>query len=59
MDNNQSGDLSYEEFKNGMRDTGLDLKDEEYAAMFVEFDKDGSGSVKYDEFLKAVRVSHI
>jgi len=55
MDNNSSGDLTYEEFKNGMKDTGLNLNDEEFAAMFMEFDKDSSGTIKYDEFLKAVR----
>jgi len=55
MDDNNSGDLNYDEFKKGMKDTGLNLNDEEYAAMFLQFDKDGSGSVKYDEFLKAVR----
>jgi len=55
MDDNRSGDLSYEEFKKGMHDVGLQLNDEEVAAMFLEFDRDGSGSVKYDEFLKAVR----
>ncbi len=59
MDDNRSGDLNYEEFKKGMHDVGLQLNDEEMAAMFLEFDRDNSGSVKYDEFLKAVRVSHI
>jgi len=55
MDDNNSGDLSYEEFKNGLRDTGLQLNDEEYSAIFIEFDKDGNGGIKYDEFLKAIR----
>lgn len=58
MDDNQSGDLSLNEFKNGLRDTGLQLSDQEFDELFKVFDKDGSGAVKYDEFLKAIRVSN-
>ncbi|KAG8185613.1 hypothetical protein JTE90_023312 [Oedothorax gibbosus] len=55
IDDNHSGDLSMEEFIKGVRDSGLDVSDEEGEALFNRFDADGSGSVKYDEFLKAVR----
>lgn len=56
MDDNRSGDLTYQEFINGMRDMGLNLSDDEITQMFKQFDTDGSGSIHYDEFLKAVRV---
>ena len=56
MDDNNSGDLTFEEFINGVRDMGMNLTDDEITEMFRQFDTDGSGSIKYDEFLKAVRV---
>lgn len=57
MDDNNSGDLSLSEFKNGLQDMGMNIPDEEYAALFAVFDRDGNGTVKYDEFLRAIRVS--
>lgn len=57
MDDNHSGDLNQEEFVKGIRDTGLDISDEDAEKLFKQFDKDESGSVKYEEFLRAVRVS--
>ncbi|GIY84788.1 calcyphosin-like protein [Caerostris darwini] len=55
MDDNNSGDLNLEEFVKGIRDTGLDISDEDAEKLFKQFDKDESGSLKYDEFLRAVR----
>ncbi|XP_054161466.1 calcyphosin-like protein [Oppia nitens] len=55
MDDNQNGDLSLEEFTNGVKDIGLDVSDDEIVDMFKQFDRDGNGTIKYDEFLKAVR----
>lgn len=55
MDDNQSGDLNFQEFKNGVHDIGLIVSDDEYQQLFQLFDRDGSGTVKYDEFLRAVR----
>ncbi|CAG2173163.1 unnamed protein product, partial [Oppiella nova] len=55
MDDNQSGDLTLQEFTNGMKDIGLDMSDDEINEMFRQFDRDGNGTVKYDEFLRAVR----
>ncbi|GFU43131.1 calcyphosin-like protein [Nephila pilipes] len=55
MDDNNSGDLNMEEFVKGIRDTGLDISDEDAENLFKQFDKDDSGTIKYDEFLRAVR----
>jgi len=55
MDDNRSGDLTFQEFVNGMRDMGLNLSDDEIRQMFQQFDTDGSGNIHYNEFLKAVR----
>ena len=57
MDDNSSGDLNFQEFKNGMQDIGLTVSDDEYHQLFQIFDRDGSGTVRYDEFLRAIRVS--
>lgn len=56
MDDNSSGDLTFNEFKNGVHDLGLIVSDEEYQQLFQLFDRDGSGTVKYDEFLRSIRV---
>lgn len=55
MDDNNSGDLSKDEFIKGIRDSGLHITDEDAERLFNEFDKDETGSVNYEEFLKAVR----
>jgi hypothetical protein len=40
-----------------MKESGMDLTDEEVQELFNRFDKDGSGSINMDEFLVAIRVS--
>ena len=57
MDDNQNGELSRDEFANGIRECGLELTQEQMAELFQNFDRDGSGAVKYDEFLRSIRVS--
>jgi hypothetical protein len=57
MDDDGSGDLSKEEFIKGVKDTGLHLNDHEVDELFDRFDKDGSGKINYNEFLRALRVS--
>jgi len=56
MDDDDSHALNLEEFTKGLRDSGLDLSDEEAAEVFASVDKDGSESINIDEFLLALRV---
>ncbi|CAG0884904.1 unnamed protein product [Darwinula stevensoni] len=55
MDDNMNKSLSIEEFTKGMQDTGLKVTNDETQALFKMFDKDGSGSINFDEFLINVR----
>lgn len=59
MDDNQSGDLSKDEFMKGIKDSGLDLPENEAEELFQAFDTDGSGSINYEEFLRSIRVNMI
>ena len=57
MDDDGSKRLHFEEFEKGIEDTGVDnLTREQMKSMFDGFDRDNSGSVDYEEFLRAVRV---
>eukprot|EP00039_Didymoeca_costata_P015295 m.257635 g.257635 ORF g.257635 m.257635 type:complete len:212 (-) comp16191_c1_seq8:70-705(-) len=56
MDDDRSGQLDYNEFKNGLADYGIQLNDEqEYRDCFDSFDRDGSGTLDFNEFLRALR----
>ena len=57
MDDDGSRTLNLEEFSKGIRETGLELNEEEEKVLFDKFDVDGSGTINIDEFLIAVRVS--
>lgn len=60
MDDNGSGDLSREEFVKGLDDSGMSpfLEGEDYDKLFDRFDADGSGTIKFDEFMRAIRVTN-
>ena len=49
--------MNLEEFTKGLKDTGLNLPSDEAAAIFQQFDTDGSGSINMTEFLIGLRVS--
>lgn len=57
IDDDSSNDLSLEEFIKGVKDTGMDISDEEAEEVFKEMDVDGSGLLNMNEFLVALRVS--
>lgn len=59
IDDDNSNDLSLEEFTKGLHDTGMDLSDEEAAELFSELDSDGSGCLNMDEFIIALRVREV
>ncbi|EDW81718.2 uncharacterized protein Dwil_GK10864, isoform A [Drosophila willistoni] len=55
MDTDGSKALNKEEFKSGITEMGLDLKDSEIDNMFANFDTDGNGSINMTEFLVKLR----
>uniref|UniRef100_A0A646QDA1 Calcyphosin n=1 Tax=Hemiscolopendra marginata TaxID=943146 RepID=A0A646QDA1_9MYRI len=56
MDDDGSKLLNFEEFSKGIEEFGLrDLNIQEMKDLFNTFDKDGSGSIHYDEFLRTIR----
>lgn len=57
MDNDGSGSLTVDEFTQGIHECGVDFTNEEIQELFMKFDRDGSGTVDYTEFLRSIRVS--
>ncbi|CAL4122093.1 unnamed protein product [Meganyctiphanes norvegica] len=55
MDDDKSNSLNLEEFTEGITDTGLDLNADDTEKLFNGFDKDGEGSVDFNEFIRAIR----
>lgn len=57
MDDNRDRKLDLEEMKLGLQEFGANMNGSQVAELFKEIDKDGSGTVSIEEFLRAVRVS--
>lgn len=57
MDDDASHSLEYAELAKGINDYGLMMDKERIKELFQTLDKDNSGSVSFDEFLQALRVS--
>lgn len=55
MDDNNSGTIDMKEFKKAVKDFKVDLNDNEIQIVFLAFDRDGSGEIDYDEFVRGVR----
>lgn len=54
-DDNRSGTLDKPEFVKAMHDFRIGMTDRQSAQVYNLFDRDGSGSVSYDEFLRTIR----
>lgn len=54
-DDNNSKSLDREEFKKAMHDFRIGLSDKQVVTAFSCFDRDGSGEISYDEFLRTIR----
>ena len=57
MDDNGNRQLDVEDFRWGFIDYGFNLSQEEAQHLVTHFDRDGNGTVSYDEFLRALKVS--
>ncbi|XP_002739710.2 calcyphosin-like protein [Saccoglossus kowalevskii] len=55
MDDDRSKTLNMEEFKKGIHDYGLQLTEGEINEVFRRFDKDGNGTIDFNEFLLTIR----
>lgn len=55
MDDDNSKSLSKAEFTKAVQDFGLGFSTGQCQALFEYFDVDASGSISYDEFLRAIR----
>jgi len=57
MDDDNSKRLDFYEFRKGIHDYGVDLELNTIQVLFVQLDRDKSGNIDFDEFLRALRVS--
>lgn len=55
MDDNGNRQLDVEDFRWGFIDYGFNLTQEEAQHLVNHFDRDGNGTVSYDEFLRALK----
>ncbi|XP_013792301.1 calcyphosin-like protein [Limulus polyphemus] len=55
MDDTCDRKLDLDEFSKGLHDYGISLDNSEIHNLFSEMDKDDSGNLNFDEFLKALR----
>ncbi|XP_037950179.1 calcyphosin-like protein [Teleopsis dalmanni] len=55
MDDDGSKSLNLEEFSKGIRETGLEVTDEEINQMFSRFDENNDGTINMTEFLLKLR----
>ena len=57
LDNNKNKTLDASELENGLRDFGINLNGEQIDVLVKHFDKDGTKTISFNEFLQAIRVS--
>jgi hypothetical protein len=58
MDDNGNHQLDVDDFRWGFIDYGFNLTKEEAQQLLDHFDRDKNGTVSYDEFLRAIKVSN-
>jgi len=54
MDDDRSKKLSFEEFKTGLKDIGVNVPDDKLMEAFRAFDKDGSNNIDMNEFVQTL-----
>jgi Ca2+-binding EF-hand superfamily protein len=55
MDDNNSLTLDKQEFIKAIKDFRVDISESDLGKLYDAFDRDGSGELSYDEFLRSVR----
>jgi Ca2+-binding EF-hand superfamily protein len=55
MDDDGSKRLGFEEMASGLRDFGVEITDSQARLLLKAFDKNGDGTVDFDEFLRGIR----
>ena len=58
LDDNRNRQIDANELMWGLKDFDIHLNEEQVKSLIKAFDRDGSGTVNFDEFLRALRVSH-
>ena len=58
MDDDRSMDLDIYEFKKAVKDFRIWISDRDTERLFSIFDRDRSGKIDYDEFLRGVKVNY-
>lgn len=56
MDDDGSKSLCLQEFRKAMRESQVELTEDELQQLFRFFDRDGNGTINYDEFVFGLRV---
>lgn len=55
LDDDQNKTLTFQEFKDGLINHNVSFTNDEMTSLFKVFDKDGSNTISYDEFLIRLR----
>jgi len=55
LDDNRDRKINKVELCDGLKDYGIYLDDEQTNLLFANFDRDNSGTVSFDELLRALR----